>query len=117
MGGRGGSSVGVAVVAPGTSSYVGRMLGNRGVEGGTVFSSSKIKPKNRVLLYTYMFARAFGIFCFFCFSPADAAAAAATALLTAGSSCSVIYFFLTILRKLYGGGCCTEPSEKYSVRI
>ena len=33
MGGRGGSAVGVEVVAPGTSSYVGRMLGNRGVEG------------------------------------------------------------------------------------
>ena len=33
MGGRGGSAVGVVVVAPGTSSYVGRMLGNRGVEG------------------------------------------------------------------------------------
>ena len=33
MGGRVGSAVGVVVVAPGTSSYVGRMLGNRGVEG------------------------------------------------------------------------------------
>ena len=29
---------------------------------GTVFSSSKNKPKNRVLLYTVMFAGAFGIF-------------------------------------------------------
>ena len=33
MGGRGGCAVGVVVVAPGTSSYVGRMLGNRVVEG------------------------------------------------------------------------------------
>ena len=33
MGGRGGSAVGVVVVVPGTSSYVGRMMGNRGVEG------------------------------------------------------------------------------------
>ena len=33
MGGRGGSAVGVVVVATGTSSYAGRMLGNRGVEG------------------------------------------------------------------------------------
>ena len=32
MGGRGGSAVGVVVLAPATSSYVGRMLGNRGVE-------------------------------------------------------------------------------------
>ena len=30
---------------------------------GTVFSSSKIKPEIRALLYTFMFARAFGIFC------------------------------------------------------
>ena len=45
-----------------------------------------------------MFARAFGIFCCFCFSTAaDAAAAAAavaaTALRTAGWSCSVFYFY------------------------
>ena len=34
MGGREGSAVDVVVVAPGgTNSYVGRMLGNRGVEG------------------------------------------------------------------------------------
>ena len=55
MGGRGGSAVDVVVVAPGTSSSVGRVLGNRDVESeelGTVFSSSKIKPKNRILLYT-----------------------------------------------------------------
>ena len=32
MGGRGGSAVGVVVVAPGTSSSVGRVLGNRYVE-------------------------------------------------------------------------------------
>ena len=37
----------------------------------------KIKPKIRVLLYTYMFDRAFGIFSSFCFSTAAAAAAAA----------------------------------------
>ena len=30
---------------------------------GTIFSSSKIKPEIRALLYTLMFARAFGIFC------------------------------------------------------
>ena len=33
MEGRVGSAVGVVVVAPGTSCYVGRVLGNRGVEG------------------------------------------------------------------------------------
>ena len=33
MGGRGGSAVGVKVVAPGTSSSVGRVMGNRDVEG------------------------------------------------------------------------------------
>ena len=33
MGGRGGSAVGAVVVAPGTSSSVGRVLGNRDVEG------------------------------------------------------------------------------------
>ena len=44
----------------------------------TVFSFSKIKPKNRVLLYTYMLDRAFGIFSSFCFSTAAAAAAAAS---------------------------------------
>ena len=44
---------------------------------------------------------------------AAAAAAAATALRTAGWSCSVLFFILTLLRKLYGVGCCcTEPSEK-----
>ena len=59
MGGRGGSAVGAVVVAPGTSISVGRVLGNRHVELrrsrtseelGTVFSSSKIKPKTRALL-------------------------------------------------------------------
>ena len=33
MGGRGGSTVGVVVVAPGTSSSIGHVLGNRDVEG------------------------------------------------------------------------------------
>ena len=33
MGGRGGSGVDIVVVAPGTSSSVGRVLGNRYVEG------------------------------------------------------------------------------------
>ena len=33
MGGRGGSAVGAVVAAPGTSSAVGRVLGNRDVEG------------------------------------------------------------------------------------
>ena len=41
--------------------------------GCTVFSFSKIKPQIRVLLYTYMFDRAFVIFSF-CFSTAAAAA-------------------------------------------
>ena len=45
--------------------------------GCNVFPFSKIKPKIRVLLYTYMFDRAFGIFSSFCFSTAAAAAAAA----------------------------------------
>ena len=45
--------------------------------GCTVFSFSKIKPHIRVLLYTYLFDRAFVIFSSFCFSTAAAAAAAA----------------------------------------
>ena len=45
--------------------------------GCTVFSFSKIKPQIRVLVYTYMFDRAFVIFSSFCFSAAAAAAAAA----------------------------------------
>ena len=36
------------------------------VRGIHIISSSKIKPENRVLLYTLMFARAFGIFCCLC---------------------------------------------------
>ena len=32
-----------------------------------ISSSSKIKQENRLLLYTLMFARAFGIFCYLCF--------------------------------------------------
>ena len=43
--------------------------------GCTIFSFSKIKPQIRVLLYTYMFDRAFVIFSSFCFSTAAAAAA------------------------------------------
>ena len=38
------------------------------VRGVHIISSSKIKPENRVLLYTFMFARAFGIFCCLCFN-------------------------------------------------
>ena len=53
MGGRGGSAVGVVVVAPGTSSSVGRVLGNRDVEGrrnyliGAVSSSPKLN-RNKI---------------------------------------------------------------------
>ena len=36
------------------------------VRGIHIISSSKNKPENRVLLYTLIFARAFGIFCCFC---------------------------------------------------
>ena len=36
------------------------------VRGIHILSSPKIKKENRVLLYTLMFARAFGIFCCFC---------------------------------------------------
>ena len=36
------------------------------VRGICIISSSKIKKENRVLLYTLMFARAYGIFCCFC---------------------------------------------------
>ena len=36
------------------------------VRGIHIISSSKIKPENRVPLYTFMFARAFGIFCCLC---------------------------------------------------
>ena len=57
--------------------------------GCTVFSFSKIKPKNCALLYTYMFDRGFGIFSSFCFSTAVAAAAAAAA---AASFCTYAKF-------------------------
>ena len=123
MGGRGGSAVGAVVVAPGTSSSVGRVLSNRDVEGrrnqvpGTtvVFSSSKIKPKNHVLLYTEYIRRcslvlsassvasAFLLLLLVLLlllllasaaaASAAAAAAAATALRTAGWSCSVFSSF------------------------
>ena len=131
-------------MAPGTSSSVGRVLSNRDIEGrrnqvpGTtvVFSSSKIKPKNHVLLYTEYIRRcslvlsassaasAFLLLLLLVLllllllasaaaaSAASAAAAAgaagaATALRTAGWSCSVFFFFLpTLLRKLRGDGCC-----------
>ena len=36
------------------------------VRGIHIISSSIIKPEHGVLLYTWMFARAFGIFCCFC---------------------------------------------------
>ena len=36
------------------------------VRGIHIISSSKFKPENRLLLYTLMFARAFGIFCCLC---------------------------------------------------
>ena len=38
------------------------------VRGIHIISSSKIEPENRVLLYTFMFARAFGIFRRSCFN-------------------------------------------------
>ena len=38
------------------------------VRGMHIILSSKIKPESRVLLYTFMFARAFGIFCCLCFN-------------------------------------------------
>ena len=37
------------------------------VRGIHIISSSRIKPEHLVLLYTLTFARAFGIFCCFCF--------------------------------------------------
>ena len=40
---------------------------------------------------------------------ASAAAAAAALLFVL---LGVFFFFLTLLRELYDGGCCTEPSEK-----
>ena len=76
-----------------------------------------------------MFDRAFGIFSCCCFSTA-AAGAAGAACFCCGCLCSccccccycttycwlvllgVLFFILTLLRKLYSGGCCTEPSEK-----
>ena len=42
-----------------------------------------------------------------CFSIAAVAAAAALLILL-----GVLHFIATLSRKLYGGGCCTEPSEK-----
>ena len=59
--------------------------------GCTVFSLCKIKPKNRVLLYTYMFDRSFEIFSSFCFSTAAAAAAAGAA--AAASFCTYARFY------------------------
>ena len=56
--------------------------------GCTVFSFSKIKPQIRVLLYTYMFDRAFVIFFSFCFSTAAGAAAAAAAAAAVGGAAS-----------------------------
>ena len=128
MGGRGESPVGAVVVAPCTSSSVGRVLGNRDVEGrrnyvpDTVISSSKITPKNRVLLNTKYTRRcslvlsassaasAFLLLVLVLLlllllliasaaaaaavaAAAAAAAAAATAIRTAGRSCSVFFFF------------------------
>ena len=40
LGGRGGSAVDIEVVAPGTNRSVGRVLGNRDVEGRSAVSSS-----------------------------------------------------------------------------
>ena len=48
--------------------------------------------------------------CFPTAAAAVAAAAAAAALFVGHALCFI--FFLTLLRRLYGGGCCTEPSEK-----
>ena len=129
MGGRGGYAVGVVVVASGTSSYVGRMLSRcrRPEELGTVFSSSKIKPKNRVLLYTEYICRcslvrsassAASAFLLLLLvlsllllrasaaassaaaaAASAAAAAAATALRTAGWSCAVFFFYSNSIAK------------------
>ena len=105
MGGRGGSAVGAVVVAPGTSSSVGRVLGNRDVEL-QFFRLQKLDRKiayccirrcslvlsassavSAFLLLLLLFASAAG-------ASAAAATAAATALRTAGWSCSVFYFLL-----------------------
>ena len=43
-------------------------------------------------------------------SAAGASAAAAAALFVGSARC--FFFSLTLLRKMYDGGCCTEPSEK-----
>ena len=73
---------------------VGYVLRVARVDSGcTVFSFSKIKPKIRVLLYTYVFDRAFVIFSSFCFSTAAAAAAAAAAAVGgAASFCTYVKF-------------------------
>ena len=69
--------------------YVRYVLRVARVDSGcTSFSFSKIKPKIRVLLYTYMFDRAFGIFSSFCSSTAAAAATAAAAVGGAASFCT-----------------------------
>ena len=53
MGGRGGSAVGAVVVAPGTSSSVGRVLGNRDVEGRTRYQVQffRLQKSNRKIAY------------------------------------------------------------------
>ena len=114
MGGRGGSAVGAVVVAPGTSSSVGRVLGNRNVEVqffrlqklnrkiacccirrcSLVFSASSAVSAFLLLLLlllpllVVLLASAAGASS----AAAAAAAAGATALRTAGWSCSVLYF-------------------------
>ena len=93
---------------------VGQSRCRNSEELGTVFSSSKIKPKNRVLLYTLVLSASSADSPFLLLlllllpllllvllasaggAPDAAAAAAAdagaTALRTAGWSCSVLYF-------------------------
>ena len=120
MGGRGGSAVGVVVVAPGTSSYVGRVLGNCGVEGRRNYVHFfRLQKLNRKIAYccirrcSLVLSASSAVSSFLLLlllllllvvvvvllasatgasaAAAAAAAPAATALRTAGWSCSVFY--------------------------
>ena len=54
------------VLLASSAAYASIRITHLAVHGIYIISSSEHKVENRVLLYTLMFARAFGIFCCFC---------------------------------------------------
>ena len=97
LGGRGGSAVDTVVVAPGTSSSDGRVLGNWSKFGGAVFSSYKIKPKHPAMIYTRGCIRRCSLV-LFASSAGAAGAGAGTAAATALLLLLLGVFFLPLLR-------------------